>query len=184
VFPPFTADPTGLTAELGQFGYDNAVGLSWGAFASIDVPLYYVSLKRLVLPNKALFVGNGAKPAYQSHFYVELVDVEASQSTTFLIHSNNPYAGRAVFRATVDQIPDPELYPFITLQGDQMQQLMRFRLNTSLYFKVTLASTGQVFDTSIPDSSPPSTPNPDLQINALFEFIPFKNAKMPRASPS
>lgn len=179
VFPPFTGDPTGLVFELSQFGYDNSVGLSWGAYASVDVPMYYVSLKKLVLPNKSMFIGNGAKPVYQSHFYVELSDIEASQSTTYLLNSNNPYTGRVVFRTTVSQIPEPETYPFITLEGDGMQQLMRFKLNSNLYFKVTLASTGQVFDTSTKDTSPPSAPNPELQINALFEFIPFRNKNTP-----
>jgi hypothetical protein len=172
VFPPFTADPTGLIAELSQYGYENANGLTWGFRVVQQVPIYHIKLKRLILPNKVLRIGNGGKPAYQSHFYVEIGNVDPTSSSTFLIFSNSPYSTRAMFRCSVKQIPEPDTQEYVVLKGDGMTQTARFRLDANMYIKVTLAKTGEIFETVLPDSTPPAPPKSDLQINALFEFIP------------
>lgn len=170
VFPTFSASVAGLILELSQYGYDNEVGLSWGFKPIQQTPLYRVKLNRLVLPNKILRIGNGGKTAYQSHFYVELTNIDPTSVSTFMIFSNSPYSTRALFRCTVKQIPDPELQEFVTLEGDNMVQTIRFRFDANMYIKITLASTGEVFETEIPDSTPPAKPKANLQINAIFEF--------------
>jgi hypothetical protein len=173
VFPPFSSDVSGLFVELSQFGYDNSKGLSWGFKPLQQVPLYKVKLKRLVLPNKVLKIGNGGKTAYQSHFYVELINIDPSSVSNFLIFSNNPNSTRCIFRCSVNQISNPESQEFITLTGDEMTQTIRFRFDANMYFKVTLASTGEIFETENYDAIPPAKPKSNLQINALFEFIPL-----------
>jgi hypothetical protein len=172
VFPPFSSNVSELNVELSQFGYDNSKGLNWGFKPLQQVPLYKVKLNRLILPNKVLKIGNGGKTAYQSHFYVELTNIDPSTVSNFLIFSNNPNSARCIFRCSVNQIANPESQEFVTLTGDNMTQTIRFRFDANMYFKVTLASTGEIFETENYDSIPPAKPKSNLQINALFEFIP------------
>jgi hypothetical protein len=77
-----------------------------------------------------------------------------------------------MFRCTVPQVPNPETQEYITLTGDDMIQTVRFRLDMNMFLRVTLASTGEIFETVLQDSVPPAKPKTNLQLNALFEFIP------------
>jgi hypothetical protein len=101
-----------------------------------------------------------------------LTNVDPSTVSNFLIFSNNPNSTRCIFRCSVNQIANPESQEFVTLTGDNMTQTIRFRFDANMYFKVTLASTGEIFETENYDSIPPAKPKSNLQINALFEFIP------------
>jgi hypothetical protein len=171
VFPPFTANTPGLKFELMQFGYENANPLTWRFNLSQEVPVFKIRLNKLVLPNKVLSIGNGGKTAYQNYFYVELTNIDPSSTNTLNIFSNNPYAVRAMFRATVNNINNPEDQEFVVLEGDNMTQTVRFRLDSNIKLKITLNSTGETFKTTLPDNVPPAEPNHDLQINALFELV-------------
>jgi len=172
VFPPFSASVAGLSVELSQFGAENANGLRWGFRGIQQVPLYHVRLLRLQLPNQILKIGNGGLPALQSRFYVELNSVDPTSTSNFLIFSNSPYATGCMFRCTVPQVPDPDAQKYITLTGDDMVQTVRFRLDMNMFLRITLGSTGEVFETVLQDSVPPARPKTDLQLSALFEFIP------------
>jgi hypothetical protein len=172
VFPPFSGSVAGLSVELSQYGSENANGLRWGFRGIQQVPLYHVKLLRLQLPNKILKIGNGGLPAFQSHFYVELNSIDPSSSSNFLIFSNSPYATGCMFRCTVPQVPNPDTQEYITLTGDDMIQTVRFRLDMNMFLRITLASTGEIFETVLQDSIPPAKPKTNLQLNALFEFIP------------
>jgi hypothetical protein len=171
VFPPFNALTAGLVFELMQFGFDNSNPLTWRMNLSQEIPVFKIRLNRLVLPNRILSIGNGGKTAFQNYFYVELSNDDPSNSTN--IFSNNPHAVRAMFRATVKDVNNPEEQEFVALEGDKMTQTVRFRLDSNVKFKVTLGSTGETFQTIIEDNQPPSEPNHDVQINALFELIPI-----------
>lgn len=172
VFPPFTSGTAGLKFELMQFGYDNANPLTWRLNMTQEIPVYNIRLKRLVLPNQVLAVGNGGKTAFQNYFYVELSNIDPSSNNMLNIFSNNPYAMRAMFRASVKDVNNPEDQEFVALEGDGMRQTVRFRLDSNIRIKVTLGSTGETFQTTLPDNVPPAEPNHDLQINALFELSP------------
>jgi len=172
IFPPFSGSVADLIVELSQFGSENANGLRWGFRGIQQVPLYHVKLLRLQLPNKILKIGNGDLPAFQSRFYVELNSVDPTSSSNFLIFSNSPYATGCMFRCTVPQVPNPETQEYITLKGDDMVQTVRFRLDMNMFLRVTLASTGEIFETVLQDSILPAKPKTNLQLNALFEFIP------------
>lgn len=172
LFPSFTAVTAGNTIELMQFGYDNANPLTWRFNPSQEIPVFNIRLNRLVLPNQLLSIGNGGKTAFQNYFYVELSNVDTSSTNTLNIFSNNPYAMRAMFRASVNNINNPNEQKFVVLEGDNMTQMVRFRLDDNVKFKVTLGITGETFQTTLVDNAPPSEPNHDLQINALFELVP------------
>lgn len=172
VFPPFTAGTAGLAFELMQFGYENANPLTWRFNLSQEIPVFNIRLNRLVLPNRVLAIGNGGKTAFQNYFYVELSNVDPSSTNTLNIFSNNPYAVRAMFRATVKDINNPDEQEFVALEGDNMIQTVRFRLDSNIKLKITLNSTGETFETTLADNVPPAEPNHDLQVNVLFELMP------------
>lgn len=170
------ADPTSVarfqSAELMQYSYDNANPLNWSSSLSQETPLYSIKLRRLVLPNQILAVGTGSKPAYQPYFYVELSSGDP-WSPFYNIYSNNPNAVHAIFRATVKNIQDLETSQFIALKGDGMRQIIRFRLDSTIRMRILIPSTGQTFKTVTSDTVAPAVPNPAIQINALFEFVPM-----------
>lgn len=172
VFPPFSASVAGLLVELSQFAPENTNGLTWGFRGIQQVPLYHVKLLRLQIPNQILKIGNGDLPAFQSFFYVELSSVDPASTSNFLIFSNSPHATGCMFRCTVPQVPNPDVQQYVTLTGDDMVQTVRFRLDMNMFLRVTLASTGEVFETVLQDSVPPARPKTDLQLSALFEFVP------------
>ena len=172
VFPPFSAGTAGLDFELMQFGYENANPLTWRLNLSQEIPVFNIRLNRLVLPNRVLSIGNGGKTAFQNYFYVELSNIDPSSTNILNIFSNNPYAMRAMFRATVKDINNPDEQEFVVLEGDNMTQTVRFRLDANVKLKITLGSTGETFQTTLIDNIPPGEPNHDLQINALFELVP------------
>jgi hypothetical protein len=62
---------------------------------------------------------------------------------------------------------------FIALKGDDMKQIMKFRLDSSIRIRILIPSTGETFKTVISDTIAPALPNPAIQINALFEFAPL-----------
>jgi hypothetical protein len=173
VNPAFSSSPpVGLNTELMQYSYDNANPLNWSSSFSQETPLYSIKLLRLVLPNQILAVGTGSKPAYQSYFYVELSSGDP-WIPFYNIYSNNPNAIHAIFRATVKDIEHQGTSQFIALKGDDMTQIMKFRLDSSIRIRILIPSTGETFKTVISDTIAPAVPNPAIQINALFEFSPL-----------
>lgn len=172
VNPPFSFSPSNFNCELMQYSYDNASPLYWRSTISQEVPLYSIKLKRLILPNHILAVGSGGKPAYQPYFYVELSSGEPT-SQIYNIYSNNPNSFHSTFRASVMHIENLNKLQFIVLKGDGMKQIIRFKLDSSIKMRIVIPSTGQTFQTVIPDTISPEVPNPAVQINALFEFSPY-----------
>jgi hypothetical protein len=173
VNPAFSSSPPiGLNTELMQYSYDNANPLNWSSSLSQEVPLYSIKLLSLVLPNQILAVGTGSKPVYYPYFYVELSSGDP-WFPFYNIYSNNPNAVHVIFRASVKNIENFETSQFIALKGDNMKQIIRFRLDSSIRIRILIPSTGETFKTVISDTISPAAPNPAIQINALFEFTPL-----------
>jgi len=168
VSPPFSMSPVGLKLELLQLGYDNVNPLTWKYTSSQDTPAYEIKLNRLVIPNTVLLVGNGGSTSYQPYYYVELTN-EGIASQINNIYSNNPNATKALFRASMYDLDHRHDLHFLTLKGDDMTQTIRFRLDSTVRMRVYLP-TGETFQTMLTDTSPSAPPNPDIQINALFQF--------------
>jgi hypothetical protein len=172
VNPQMTASPLGMNVELMQIGYDNASPFNWRGNMTAEIPVYRIKLKSLILPNIEMKVGSGGKPAYANYFYIELSNVDTSNSQLYNIFSNNPYSARAMFRVTVKDLHNMEKLKFIALEGD-MEQTVRFRLDSNVKMRVVIPSTGETFETVEKDTSSPNAPNANLQICALFEFHPI-----------
>jgi hypothetical protein len=170
VSPAFTASTLGFTVELLQFSYDNMYPFSFRATLQQDIPTYSIRLNKLILPNRVLKVHEGGKIAFHNYVYVELASIDNPNNN--IIFSNNPNAVRALFTASINNIQDIDHQDYIVINGDDMTQTVRFKLDTNFKFRVSMPN-GETFETVLNDNLSPLEPNPKLQIRALFQLLPI-----------
>lgn len=154
------------------FTYDNLNPFVYtGSLTSQqDVVCYEIELLNLVLPNQTLAVGEGGLISYYPYVYVQLMNVDASGGhLKNVIYSNNPYATNMMFRAAVDDVPNPLTSTFIKIDGDGAVQTVKFKPNDNLLFAVYMPD-GEVFQTLEPEWYSPCIPNPKAQISAYFSI--------------
>jgi hypothetical protein len=158
------------TFEILQFTRDNVVPFTYtgSTVSQQQMVCYEVELVNLVLPNLTLVTGG--RVAFYPYVYVELQNISGSSGgNTNIIYSNNPHAVRRLFRAAIDDIPNPLISPFIKIDGDGMTQTIKFKPNDNFKFGVYL-SDGREFKTAYEDSFGPAPPNPLVQISAMFSM--------------
>ena len=170
--PPASAPDTYQYACILPFSYDNLNPFVYtGSLVSQqDMVCYEVELLNLVLPNFVLAVAGGGNIAYYPYVYVELSNVSASGAhLKNIIYSNNPNSTRVLFRAAIDDVPNPLSSTFIKIDGDGAVQTIKFKPNDTLRFRVTM-QCGQTFETIQDEWFSPSIPNPTAQISAYFSM--------------
>lgn len=171
----FSINPTVGTNDIYEvegFTRDNAVPFSYfGTLVSSQQEICCeVELLNLILPNITLASGRGGRPAFYPYLYVELQQVSGTSGKHIgTIYSNNPNAIRMLFRAVVDDTPTPLISPFIKIDSDGMVHTIKFKPNDSFIFSVR-HTDGSLFQSSVPDTSAPTEPNPLVQISACFAF--------------
>ena len=156
--------------EILQFTRDNVVPFTYtgSTVSQQQMVCYEVELINLVLPN--LTLKSGGRVAFYPYVYVELQNISGSSGgNTNIIYSNNPNSVRRLFRAAIDDIPNPLISPFIKIDGDGMTQTIKFKPNDSFKFGVYL-SDGTEFETVLTDSYGPAPANPLVQISAMFSM--------------
>lgn len=176
----FTVSPylsaTGLlnkNYEVELFTRDNACPFVYsGSIVSSEAMVCYeVELLNVTLPNAVLLSGRGGRPIFYPYLYIELQQISASSAgNRNILYSNNPNSVTMLFRAVVDDTSTPVNSPFIKVDGDGMTHTIKFKPNDSFRFSVRHTSTGEVFQSSIPDFSSPTEANPLCQISACFAF--------------
>jgi hypothetical protein len=171
VSEPFTlAVQTGDAFEILPFSYDNLYPFVYtGSMVSQqEMVCYEIELLNLSLPNQTLATGVGSRIAFYPYVYVELSNVSgASAGMKNTIYSNNPNATRMVFRATIDDVPNPLISSFVKIDGDGMVQTLKFKPNDNLRFSVHLPN-GDIYRTIEQENFAPLQPNPEIQLSALF----------------
>jgi hypothetical protein len=171
VNPAFSALPTVTDCfEILSFSRDNYNTLMYsGSIVSqSEMVCYEIELMNLVLPNRTLAVGQGSRIAFYPYVYVELTNVSAaSAGTRNILYSNNPNSYRMLFRAPIDDIPNPVVSSFIKIDSDGTVQTVKFKPNDTLHFSVTLPN-GQLYETILTEDFSPLPPNAENQISALF----------------
>ena len=154
------------------FSYDNLNPFVYtGSLVSQqDMVCYEVELLNLVLPNFVLAVAGGGNIAYYPYVYVELSNVSAAGAhLKNIIYSNNPNSTRVLFRAAIDDVPNPITSTFIKIDGDGAVQTIKFKPNDTLKFRVTM-QCGHTFETIQDEWFSPTIPNPTAQISAYFSL--------------
>jgi len=167
--------PAGSTLQFAcilPFSYDNLNPFVYtGSLVSQqDMVCYEIELLNLVLPNAVLAVAGGGNIAYYPYVYVELSNVSATGAhLKNILYSNNPNSTRVLFRAAIDDVPNPLNSTFIKIDGDGAVQTIKFKPNDNLRFRVTM-QYGQTFQTTLDEWFSPSMPNPTAQISAYFSL--------------
>lgn len=156
------------TFDILQFVIDNYHPLDYAEsiVAQTQATCYEIRLISLTLPNVPLLSGEGGRITFYPYVYVEFRSV--SQGTSiYNFNSNNPIVSNNImFRAPMLYNYQPELASFITLDGNDMIQTLKFQPNDAFLFSVFLPN-GELFRTD-DDYLSPSIPNSQLQISACF----------------
>ncbi len=127
---------------------------------------YNVALVDLLLPNVTLTTG--ARIVEYPYVYVELrTDGNDFRVGENIITSNNPNARHALFNCAVTNIVDPAAATFVKIDASSMLQSIKFKPNSSLYFKVYLPD-GTPFQPAQADNPSPLPANALLQVEATF----------------
>jgi hypothetical protein len=171
VSPPFSAVPTGVM-EILPFSYDNLYPFTYSGstVSQSEMVCYEIELLNLVLPNNTLAVAQGGSIPFYPYIYVEVSNVSAAGAgIKNVIYSNNPNATSAVFRAAIDDIPNPVISSYIKIDGDGMVQTLKFKPNDNIRIKITM-SCGTVFDTVFVENYSPLPPNHSSQISGVFSL--------------
>jgi len=158
--------------EILPFSYDNFNPFVYtGSLVSQqEMVCYEVRLTHITMPNNTLITGNGGRASNYPYMYVVLSNVSsASSRLKNIIYSNNPNAVSAIFRVQIYDIQSPLSTPFVRISGDSVPQIIKFKPNDNLYFRLTLPN-GELFQTILVEKFSPSAPNPLAQITALFSF--------------
>jgi hypothetical protein len=139
--------------ELLQFTLDSfrPFRYSGSIVSQQELVCYEIELLNLVLPNLTLAVQGGGRTAFKQYVYVELSNVSAAGGTTpYSIYSNNPSSTRMVFRAAIDDVPNPLISGFIKIDGDGMVQTLKFKPNDNLRMSVRMQD-GEPYRVTRPD---------------------------------
>lgn len=173
VFPPLPNIPTPILDlyEIMPFTYDNAVPLIYSGTTNSNQPVCYrCSLVYLVIPYTTLASSYGGNITNYPYVYVGLKNIIANGDDQ-PIYSNNPNSKNAVFKVPIEvpQYVGVGQNQFVTLDNFGMTQTIKFKPNDSLQFFVTTPD-GQYIQFAQQDTLSPLSPNPLLQISALFEI--------------
>lgn len=169
VFGNIPVVPTvGTIVELVSFTRDNASTLLYSntSGTSNQSGYYEIELLWISVPNQILGTGYGGTLDRYPYVYVRLFN-EGNRLTNQSLFSNNPNSTLALFKVPVDQYFGNT--SFITLTNAKTKQVIRFENNTDLRFTVTLPS-GVTVKFSESDNFTPMSPDPFLQVNALFSI--------------
>ena len=131
---------------------------------------YEVRLSHITMPNYTLITGNGGRASNYPYMYVVLSNVSSTGGRLKnILYSNNPNAVSVIFRVQIYDVQNPLSTPFVRISGDSVSQVIKFKPNDNLYFRLTLPN-GDLFQTTLVENFTPSAPNPLAQISALFSF--------------
>lgn len=161
---------TGDLYEILQFSNDNYSPFVYsGTMSSNSQPVSYdMTLNSLTLPNRLLL--NGGRIAYYPYVYVVIENISTTGGNPKnMIYSNNPNTYKAVFRAPITDMNHPSITPFVKVTGNGMKQTMVFKQNDDVSITILLPN-GEVFKTEEDDNENGQSPNPVLQVSAVFSM--------------
>ncbi len=139
---------------------------SGSTVSQADVSCYDVALVDLLLPNVPLTTGS--RIVEYPYVYVEVrTDGNDFRLGQNIITSNNPNATHALFVCAVTNIVDPSQATFVKIDASSMLQTIKFKPNSSMFFRVYLPD-GTLFRPFQVDNPSPLPANPLLQVQCTF----------------
>lgn len=172
VYPPFTATTLNEQIEILPFSYDNYNPFYYSGSPQFEDAFYEIRLVSLTLPANVPLTTRygGTVDSSTSSYYVELSDV-ANHNYWSPIYTNNPNSTRALFRTAYNNFDasDSSTREFVHFIGEDATQLMKFRVETNLRFRV-FTREGETLTFDLPERFSPTEPERRIQITAMFEF--------------
>lgn len=160
------------TIEFNTQAYDNASTMFTGGLQKTLSLYYQIGLKYIVIPNQLLKVAFGGYLDTYPYIYVHLYN-EGNNGVLKTMNSNNPNSIQAIFKIPIDRNLQDIPSSFYTLKPKMKEQIILFRPDQDLRFRVTLPD-GTILMSNINDNSSPLFPNQFLQVNALFTLLPVE----------
>lgn len=158
----------GNTYEILNFSNDGFVPLNYSGTHTTQEVCYELQLVNLTVPNVGVKTG-GILTSYP-YLYVDFQNYTTSSGgSTNVIYSNNPNATRRLFRIPVSDHTPPSINSFLKLDKCYMAQIVRITPYNSFKFGLFLPD-GRPLEFDINDTTPPTAPNPALQVSALFSL--------------
>ena len=158
--------------EILKISYDNYKPFVYNGslLTNQQMVCHEIELLHVILPQKVLDVFHGGLITIYPYVYVTISNVvNSSSGNSNSIISNNPNSIKATFVAAVDDVPNCNQSPYVKIDGDGMVQTLKFNVNDTLYFSVTMPN-GETFKTVSVDTLSPFKPKNDIQISALFKI--------------
>ena len=155
------------------FDKDGCVSMDYrGTFVSSNQMVCYgITVNTLILPNQILNLPFGSLTSSYPYVLLEITNETASSGhNKGVIYSNNPNTVSATFVCSISDVNSPTITKFININSDRSSQIIKFKPNDALKFRVFLPD-GKTFETEIKDRLPPLGVNPLLQLNCLIEII-------------
>jgi hypothetical protein len=153
--------------EIEPFSFDNAtpllsfkgLGSNQAAGGRCELELLY-----LIVPNTFLSSGyNGDFTSYP-FLYLQIFN-DGMNSTTQVMYSNNPFTQKVIFKIPVNEYSGDK--SFICLKDAKQKQTVSIRFDQDLRFTLT-DPAGNTIATLQSDTESPASPNPLLQVSAMF----------------
>ncbi len=157
---------TGDGYEILPYTKDNFSPLLYNGTNTNQVVCYEIELLSLVLPNVFILNGSAGKLDDYPYFFVKLYNTSSKPSATKMI-TNNPNSREAIFAAPMDLNLTSQ--SFFTLKTKNPVQQMTFKPDDNLHFSVCLPN-GETLQFRENDWFSPASPNPFLQISAVFSI--------------
>lgn len=168
-----TFDPYLRSFIILNFERDFCVPLNYSGstVSSNQMVCYGMRIVSLILPNQQLYTPYGGLTSSYPFVFVELCNDSApSGHNKFTIYANNPFAINNTFICHISDVNSPLITKYIKLFSDGSHQMIKFKPNDNLRFRVSLPN-GDTFTTQRNDYLPPLLPNPLLQLTCLVEMI-------------
>jgi hypothetical protein len=171
-FDDFLNDNTD-NIEFNTQAHENATTLFYNGLPSTRASYYQIGLQYLIIPNQLLDVSLGGYLDNYPYVYVQLFN-EGNKGSLKTLISNNPNSILALFKVPIDKSLYDNPTSFYTLKPRSREQIVQFRPDQDIRFRITLPD-GTIVSSTLDDNSTPLFPNPFLQVNALFTLLPLEN---------
>jgi len=151
-----------------KFSNDNHVFMNTERDRNVIPSRQTITIVNMTLPNKRLITGKGGYITDYPYVYVVFTNSTSIKKNEHFI-SNNSTAFERTFRMVVGNIETDSSHAFVTLQNQEMTHTQLFDYHDDIEFAVYLPD-GSLFKTEKVDNIGPRSPDPGIQISALFKL--------------
>lgn len=157
----------GDSLDINSFSKDSASSLLFSGNPDTSlIPYYEIELLYILVPIQLLKVAYGGYLSNYPYIYVSLFN-EGNQMSKQVLYSNNPNSTQVLFKTPIDQyFGDSTYYCF---KESKQKHVVKFQPFQNFRFQITLPD-GETLQYDLPDKQPPLSPDPQLQISALFSL--------------